>query len=122
MINISNCPITGLKREVDYNFFWYKSTEQIIIECTVTHYKNNEVVENAAIKTYKRNLVASDNLVDPQTGHIFTQEELDASPPPTETMKEYDFYAYVLGVQPLVLPELIEQIILARDQEGKFDI
>jgi hypothetical protein len=37
-------------------------------------------------------------------------------------MKEYDFYAFVIGVTPIVLPNLLESLILSRDLEGKFNI
>ena len=205
MISISNCPISGLQRKVDYEFFWYKRSRQIIIQCYVDYYKDG-VVATANItrlKPYKRPLVASDTLVNSQTGVIMTQQEIDnyyqatallnaynselemynnalpaytaavlqynedllvyqtaldeyneamslspANPlnlpfpiapiPPTELVQpmepsplpvpgpapiqEYDFYAYVLGVQPLILPQMIEDIILLRDSEGKFDI
>lgn len=34
MINISNCPITGLQRKVTKkNVLFYESTQQLILEC-----------------------------------------------------------------------------------------
>lgn len=225
MISISNCPITGLQRKVEYDFFWYKKSRQIIIKCYVDYYKDGIVAtENVTrLKPYVRNLVASDSLVNSATGTVLTQQQInqyttdsvilnayntelqmyntaipiyDAAmiqynleyaayqtalttfnnamiqyqldvdayneamlldPPNPENlempiaptppiaplqplapvapiapnpmpepgpapMEEYDFYTYVLGVQPLILPQLIENIILLRDTEGKFNI
>lgn len=245
MISISNCPITGLQRKVDYEFFWYKRSRQIIIQCYIDYYKD-DVVATANItrlKPYKRALVASDTLVNSQTGVIMTPEQISnyhyatgilndynlqlqmynnsipiyeaamitynaaltqynldvadyntamtqynidntaytaameqydidmaeymaamqLSPPNPENLpqpvmpiapmmpvapvapvqpiepvppvepsplpvpgpapiEEYDFYATVLGIQPLILPTLLENIILLRDSEGKFNI
>lgn len=226
MISISNCPITGLQRKVEYDFFWYKKSRQIIIKCYVDYYKDGiTVTENVTrLQPYVRNLIASDSLVNSATGVLMTQEQIDqyttdtatlnvyntalqlynaaipvynsamtqyntnfaayqiavtvydaamieyqaaitayneamlleppnpenlelpiASPTPPivplqplapvapiapnpmpepgpAPMQEYDFYTYVLGVQPLILPQLIENIILLRDTEGKFNI
>lgn len=165
MINISNCPITGLKRKITHkNFFWFESTKQIIIECYISHYDNNNVlVENSRIKSYKRSLVASDSYVNVTNGEVLTQQQLNdreetlylinnfntihsqwqvahdnwlsiannSLPEPIEPvlpeqpfniMQEYDYYVTVLGVTPLILPNLINQIIQLRDSQGKFDI
>lgn len=127
MITISNCPLTGLQRKVNYNFHWFTKLKQIIIECEVHFFKNDIEVDSTRIKPYTRNLVASDSLVRNDTGQVLTpQEILDFNQLPfTPTyglMEEYDFYAYVLGVTPIILPQLIEQIILVRDSENKFDI
>lgn len=52
--------------------------------------------------------------------------EPNPNPMPTEPgpppIQEYDFYAFVLGYQPLILPTTIEGIIALRDSQGKFDI
>lgn len=183
MIAISNCPTTGLQRKVVYDFFWFTQARQIIIKCTVTYYKNGEVVTDSRLKPYVRDLVASDSLVDPLTGAVLTDEQIadyhsnvaawddyqanlaayqadlaaypalltayeaamavspqnpDNLPVPTvpvepvpspmptqpgpEPMEEYDFYTTVLGVTEIVLPTLIENVILLRDSQGKFDI
>lgn len=216
MISISNCPISGLERKVEYDFYWYTNARQIIVRCTVHYYKDGQPVTGLSrIKSYVRDLVASDSKVNPQDGTILTDQEVTAyenalsaynsyvlaqatyeadileynaaystyvtnlaafnaaydeyntllaayneamsmspqnpdnleepiqpalqlpvaptaptdptlSPEPTHPgpapIAEYDFYAFVLGVQPLILPNLIQQIILLRDSQGKFDI
>lgn len=226
MLEISNCPDSGLVRKVDHQFFWLKLNRKIMIQCHVSHYKRDPdlfeayqvalsaytenptgttkpvenydtKVENLAIKTFIKELVASDTLVNPTNGVILTQEQLDTYynsvstyqayetsyaqfqlqttaynnyltdlatyqsdldayyiaysawtantgntmpvppiqpieviepvepiEPPTPglaPMQEYDFYTYVLGVTPIILPDLIESIITARDLEGKFN-
>ncbi len=121
MITISNDPITGLKRKLTYDFYWLSSTRRIVIQCTITSYNElDEKVENARVKTYDVPLIASDSMVDPTNGHIYTPEEL-AADPELPKMQEYDFYVYVIGSQAVLLPALIETIIQARDLEGKFD-
>lgn len=236
MISISNCPVSGLERRVEYDFHWYTSARQIVVRCTVHYYKDGVPVTGLSrLKSYTRDLVASDSRVSPVDGTIYTTEQVDSyyadlaaytaytaaqdqyaidlaeyetlnaqylidqaafdaayaeyntlmtaynveldaynilleayneamslspqnpenleepvppvepanpgliqpqqptaptdptiSPEPThpgvEPIFEYDFYAFVLGVQPLILPDMIQQIILLRDSEGKFDI
>lgn len=106
MLEITNCPNSGLVRKLDYQFFWLKLNRKIIIQCHVSHYKRDQTlfeayelalsahtqnptgttmpvqnydtkIENMAIKTFVKELVASDTLVDPTTGAILTQEQLN---------------------------------------------
>lgn len=226
MLEITNCPNSGLVRKLDYQFFWLKLNKKIIIQCHVSHYKRDQSlyeayqialsaytqnpsgatapvenydtkVENLAIQTFIKELVASDTFVNPTTGAILTQEQYtdyynsvsayqtyesnyaqfeiqtvnyntyltnlatyqsdlaayqiaysawtantgSTMPiPPIEPLvveepvepveppipgpapiHEYDFYTTVLGVTPIILPNLIEDIIRARDLEGKFN-
>lgn len=121
MIQISDCPITGLQRKLTYDFYWLTTIKQIIVNCHISHYQDDELINNARINNYDRQLVASDSLVNPVNGHIYTQQELDVEPKP-DTISEYDYYVTVLGITHLILPQLIESIILARDAEGKFNI
>lgn len=112
MIAISSCPITGLKRKLDYNFLIYKSIKQIIIECNISHYDINNVhINNARINDYGRPLVASNDKVNATTG------ELD----PSGTITQFDYYNQ-LGTMPVAIYSEIEKIILKRDLEGKFNI
>jgi hypothetical protein len=194
MISISNCPVTGLERKVEYDFHWFTRSRQIIVKCTVDYYKDGVPVTGLQrIKPYTRDLVASDSLVNPQTGEILSPAQIEdyrvnktaldayqsavavydsamliyanqlaayeaaviaygeamsaspqnplnlpnpvppivpfASPVPSPMpepgpapIEEYDFYTMVLGVTPVILPDLLEQIILLRDSQGKFDI
>ena len=226
MLEITNCPNSGLVRKLDYQFFWLKLNRKIIIQCHVSHYKRDQSlyeayqvalsaytqnpsgatmpvenydtkIENLAIKTFAKELVASDTLVNPATGAILTQDQLTSyynsvsayqtyesnyaqfedqtvayntyltdvatyqsdleayqiaysawtentgstmPIPPIEPLvvtepvepiepplpgpapiQEYDFYTTVLGVTPIILPNLIEDIIRVRDLEGKFN-
>lgn len=167
-INISDCPETGLKRKItNYNLLIYQEYNQIILDCTIKHYKNNgNLIENNRIKSYTRKLVASDSLVRNTDGYVLTKEEIDiynqtlsdietfdsrhaawvinhqnwltipegplkpAEPiepilpetPNYSLMKEYDFYRFILGINPVLVFNLCEQIIQIRDAEGKFDI
>jgi hypothetical protein len=228
MIQISNCPNTGLVRKLDYQFFWLKLTRRIIVQCMITHFKRDEdlyqdylvalsahtanptgttmpvenydtKIDNLAIRTFTKELTASDTLVNPTNGAILTQEQISdynnaasayeqypaqyalyqsnltnynnylsdlaiyqsaytaytiaysawtANPtgstmpiapiapiqvqepiepvqppaPGPAPIQEYDYYANVLGVTPIILPNLIESIIAIRDLEGKFNI
>lgn len=132
LIQISNDPITGLERKLDYEFFWHKS--QIIIKCFVSFYKDEERVESVRTPSYVRNLVAThDTPVNSQTGEIlasfeefenatYDEEGNRLTGEPIPTMSEYDYYAQVIGNSLIVLPELIKNVVLLRDSQGKFDI
>lgn len=224
MITISNCPITGLERKVEYDFYWLTRVKQIIVKCAVYYYKDGEKVEGLTrLKPYIRDLIASNSLVNPMNGVVLTPEEISTwnagrqayssyqaalvaydaamvtygelmtqyaidyaqyetdleaynvayaqylldleayneamtlSPqnpenlpfpqapgmpnPPIEPeeptnpamspepvnpgpplMEEYDWYTMVLGVTPIILPNLLQQIVLSRDAQGKFNI
>lgn len=224
MINISNCPISGLERKVEYDFYWLKRAKQIIVKCVVYYYKDGVQVEGVTrLKPYIRDLVASNSLVNPVNGQVLTPEEISVyntarqnylsyqaalvaytsamdvyntnleeyniafaqyqsdlavynglyaqyvvdlaayndamaqspqnpenlelptppNPPiqpeapsmPTDPavspepvspgpalMEEYDWYTMVLGVTPIVLPNLLTSIVLSRDVQGKFNI
>lgn len=228
MIQISNDPISGLTRKVEYDFYWFRSTKQIIIDCMVYYYKDGEKINDIRLKPYNRKLVASDSLVNPQTGEVLTDEQIiewnnikniynqyqnklsdyntnynqylillneynnflenmpenqqelldqyeidyenylilleqynidyqeflnnpelsepeapispepiynplepiepenpTLSPEPINLpalIEEYDFYAYVLGITPIIIPDMLSNIILLRDFQGKFNI
>lgn len=118
MIQISNCPISGLTRKVEYNFLWYKLQRQIIIECFVSFFDaQGNKIENERIKTYKRNLVASDSLVD-FNGVLLPE---GTAYDPQSNIYEYDYYAQ-LGSNQIVLNTQLANIIALRDSQGKFDI
>lgn len=78
LIQISSDPITKLDRKLDYQFMWLKTNRQIIVKCFISHYDvTGSLVENAAIKTFEKPLIASDSLVDPlNNGRILTPEEV----------------------------------------------
>lgn len=127
MIDISNCPDTGLKRKLDYEFIWARRSLQVIVRCYISHYNNSDIlIENARIHSYTRDLIASDSLVHPLTGVLLTDPELLLvennqwiGPTP---ITEYEFYTLVLGVTPIVLSTIIEATIALRDSQGKFNI
>jgi hypothetical protein len=48
-------------------------------------------------------------------------EPIEPPLPGPAPIQEYDFYTTVLGVTPIILPDLIENIVRARDLEGKFN-
>jgi hypothetical protein len=56
---------------------WLKNLEKIIIKCWVFHYKDGNLVENAAIKTFIRELIASDSMVNPANGVLLTDQQLN---------------------------------------------
>lgn len=118
MISISNCPNSGLLRKVDYQFFWLKLNRKIIIQCHVSHFKRDEQaysnyneaysawtgntsgstepvanydtkIDNLAIKTFIKELVASDSLVTANTGQIWTPNQISAY---YQSVEDYSAY------------------------------
>lgn len=143
MINISNCPVNkDLKRKLDYDFIWHRTRNQIRIRCKISHYKDDELIENLAIKSFEKELIASDSMVKKADGSFFVPtEELPTLNEPIRNQfnseedfntananwedvikdycTEYDYYVGVIGKTPIILPDLLEQIILLRDSQGK---
>lgn len=175
-IVLSNCPKTGYQRKVTtYNFLWYREVRQIIVDCLCNFYDtNNKEITNLA---GRKQLVASDTLVNPVTGAFLTPEQLQHNknynqliaeynaaqstytlqlasyqtehtdwlaldpetwpeglpfpPEPQEpneptaphaiypSIGEYDFYVYVFGMNPIILPDVITGLIQSR--EYRFD-
>lgn len=101
LINISNCPITGLNRKLDYQFLWFKNNQKIIIRCWVYHYKDGNFIENAAIKTFIRELVASDSLVNSTNGVLLTEQEISDY---NEAVAAEQEYAALLSVYNTMKP------------------
>ena len=147
MITISNCPVnTGLKRKLNYDFVWDRNRKSIRIRCRISHFKtiDNEdvLVENLATKTFDKELVASDTLVNKTTGEFasaevlptlvepkrfqFSSQELFDSAYNTweeliqDYCTEYEYYVNVIGKTAIILPDFLEQIILLRDSQGRF--
>ena len=127
MINISNCPITGLKRKVTKKRLnWYEDTRQVIIKCFISHYDSNDnLIENSRIKSYTRELTASDSLVNPNTGVLLTNQQLEDYKNNVNLgftpIEEYDFYE-MMSNAPIVIKQMLENIIMLRDSEDKFNI
>lgn len=120
MINISNCPVTGLQRKAEYDFKWFRSTKQIIISCVISHYKDEEKVISKGVVDFVKELVATnDTMVNPANGQIVIADE--SGNYPEGLIGEYDYYSYVVGTMSIILPQMIEQIILLRDSQGKFN-
>lgn len=117
MIQISNCPDTNLERFITHkNLFFYETTKQVILECHITHYKDGVVIENERIKSYKRNLVATESTpVNPLTGQEVESFEIEAA------ISEYQFFDNLRNVA-IKQNEMQLQIIEARDSQGKFNI
>ncbi len=120
MITISNCPVTGLERKVDYDFHWLKTQKQVIISCVVSHYKDGEKVQAKSVIDLHVDLLADNGTkVDSATG-----QTVQAGPDgiyPEGYIGEYDYYATVVGTMPIVLPNLIQSVIQMRDQQGRFN-
>lgn len=117
MIQISDCPDTGLERFITAkNTLFYETVKQVILECHISHYKNGDLVENSRIKSYQRDLVATDDTpVDPMTG----MQRADWSNP--TSISEYQFFKNLKSVA--IIQENMElQIIQLRDYQGKFNI
>lgn len=128
MIDISNCPISGLKRKViSKKLIWDEAVRQVIIDCRIGYFKqdNTQITDSERYKPYNKPLVASDSLVNPLTGVLLTtQQVLDYKNNINigfTPIQEYDFYAVMSNI-PIVLSTTIIGIIQIRDSQGKFDI
>lgn len=110
MIQISNCPITGLARKLEYDFLILKKIKQIIIACTVYYIDSEgEIVNKNGLTPYKRDLVASDSKVN-------EQGVLDEN----GTITEFDYYNQMGNVKVSIYNQ-ISDIIALRDSQGKFN-
>jgi hypothetical protein len=94
MINISNCPDTGLKRKVtSRDFLLFENARQIILDCHISHYKVvngvDVLVNNARTKNYSRKLVASNSWVDANTGRVWTDLEVSTYKQTLKDIEEY---------------------------------
>lgn len=116
MIKISDCPITGLERfVVKKNMFFYETTEQVLLECIISHFKNNELVDNSRVKSYMVVLKADNNtFVNSATG-----EEVESIDVPN-AIGQFDFFVELQKV-PVVQLDLIKQHIIKADLRGKFN-
>jgi hypothetical protein len=123
MIQISNCPDTGLVRKVvKKDLYKLETCRQVILRCLITHFKDGVAVENGRIHSYSKDLVASDSLVNPSTGVLLTPEQLsDIENLGFTPIQEYSFF-HNLTLMPVVMNDLENSIILSRDAQGKFDI
>lgn len=146
MINISNCPDTGLKRKITAkDFYKFESVQQVILRCHISHYnQQDEKVENARVKSYYKDLVASDLWCDATTGALWTPEQVaeykaalqaiedwnnstdpekGPQPPAPEVtpITEYEYFISLTTV-PIIMEQMELSYISTRDQEGKFNI
>lgn len=121
MVNISNCPKTGLKRKViDRSLIIDPPVRQVILKCVIGYFDTNNVeIVAPGISRYYKNLVASTDKVNPTTGVKLTPEELENEDP---WIEEYDFFDYVRKNVPVVVYTMEQNEITASDLEGKFDI
>lgn len=120
MVNISNCPVTGLKRKVvNRDLIIRNLSRQVILECLVGYFDTNdlEIVANG-ISRYTRNLVASTDKVNPQTGVTLTEQQLTNNDP---WVYEFDFFIAMKDVAIKINQYEVNEI-LASDLEGKFNV
>jgi hypothetical protein len=117
MINISDCPITGLQRKVTAkDLLIYETDKQVVLRCFISHYKENVLVENSRIKSYSKDLVATDLIpVHNQTG-----EKLESFDDPN-AIGQYSFFKHLTTV-PVAIEALELKYIGDNDLEGNFDI
>ena len=87
LLNISDCPKLEIQRKVDYDFQWFRELKQIIIDCKISYYKDGLVIPT--IKSRKQ-LVASDSLVNPQTGQLLSEEQVNLIKTREERITKYD--------------------------------
>jgi hypothetical protein len=128
MITISNCPITGLERKiVSKNTLFFETTKQLVLDCTISHFKGGVVIENQRIKTYGVQLVADNSsYVNKNTGEFITDEfneltgeTIKASEKP-DAIGQFDFFASLQFV-PVIQNDLVELHISRADELGRFN-
>lgn len=96
-INISNDPITGLKRKVTVESLSIEFTnKKVILRCSINFYdQSNQPINNTRIHTYVRDLY--------------------------DDGAAFDAW-YAQAQNPINLLSTIQSIVALRDSEGKFDI
>lgn len=127
IINISDHPVTGLKRKVQWRIFNFNDQDKFVnLYTTVSHYENNggeygDKVSSRAVSDFERILVANnDRRVNPLNGLRCSVNENEEWVDPLGTIvpspvPQYDFF--VLMIQnPVNIPTLIAGIILQEDQ------
>lgn len=144
MINISNCPDTGLTRKIEFrDLHKLESVKQVILRCWFAYFKpNGERVTKQPLKQYC-DLVASDSYCDPQTGRVWSDQESadykaaikaiedwnntpeqDRGPEPDAPaavpVTEFEFFMNLTKF-PVVMDQMEKDYISARDQEGKLN-
>lgn len=123
MINISNCPVTGLKRKViDKSLIIESPSRQVILKCIVGYFDANDVeinIPGRGINRWTKNLVASTDKVNPQTGVPLTPLQITNGDP---WIEEYDFFNYIRNNVAIVVNTMETNEILTSDQEGKFNL
>ena len=124
-VEISNDPLTGFKRQLTYDIYLLQSQRSITVRCIVDSLDGQgNVINNSRVSSYMRELVASDNLVNNQTGEKYTQPELalmDEEEQENNCAYEYDFFMAVLKGGQIDLMALASSVIHQRDLQGKFD-
>ncbi len=111
-VAISNDPLTNFKRSLTFDVYLLQSLRQIIVRCIIDSFdEDDNLINNSRVSSYMRELVASDSIVDPNTGQFSDQG-----------IQEYDFFMGVLQSGNINLVQLCTSVIQARDAQGKFDI
>jgi hypothetical protein len=120
MVNISNCPISGLERKITHkDLFIYENRECVILDCYISHFKDGERIELAAIKSYIKQLNANNSvIVNKQTGVSATEEDIAND----MTCGQYDFFKYIVENVPVVINTMILSYIDSNDIKGSFNI
>lgn len=121
MVNISNCPHTGMKRKViDRKLLIDPMVRQVVLTCIVGYFDANDVELSGSapgVNRYTKPLVASTDKVNPSTGVTLTEEELANNNP---WVYEIDFFL-ALKNMPIKINELEVSEIQTSDIEGKFN-
>jgi hypothetical protein len=116
MIIISDCPITGLQRKVvKKNLFFFETNERLILECIISHFKGDVLVENSRIKNYTVSLIADNTtFVNGENGDYVDAKDKNA-------IGQFDFFVLLQNVA-VKQSDLIAQHIIRADNNKRFDI
>lgn len=122
MINISNCPVSGLERKITaVDMFNQESTKTITLRCFISYFKDGAPVEKKGINSYQVDLVAAtDKPVNKNTGAPAGEDtpEVWANP---DVVSEYDYFKGMENIS-VNQSQLKAAVIEARDLQGRFNV
>jgi hypothetical protein len=105
IVDISNDPISGFQRKVDIQMFdWNLAAEVLNINCLVTFYKGGDPIIDQRFAPYVVTLIANN------------------TPDDTYPNGEYNYFIQQYATNPIVLPTILAGIVVARDQQGRFNV
>lgn len=123
IIDISNHPVLGLKRKVQWKTFIFSlEEEQVKLFTRCLHYNQDDTIFSSnAVKDFEKTLIASNQRnVNPTNGLVCNLnednewEDMAGNLLEVEPVGQFTFFTYLIG-NPVNIPPLIESIIQQED-------